>query len=136
MPTRRSINQIVNTVDIAPTLAQACGFPSADSSSFQGHSLLPLLRLSSGGTPREGYSESLYPRTSFGWHSLHAIETERYHYIEAPREELYDLDANPEETHNLAPEKSSVAAVLRENLQRPGGALFPPRRDFSSGPYH
>ena len=114
--TQRSINQVVNTVDIAPTLTQACGFPSTDSASFQGRSLLPLVRSTSGGAPRDGYSESLYPRTSFGWHSLHGIATERYHYVEAPREELYDLEVDPEETHNLLGEKPSVAAALRENL--------------------
>lgn len=114
----RSVDQVVNTVDIAPTLTQVCGFPSTDSSSFQGRSLLPLLRAASSSAPprEEGYSESLYPRTSFGWHSLHGIETERYHYIEAPREEVYDFAVDPGETHNLAREKPTLAATLRENL--------------------
>jgi Tfp pilus assembly protein PilF len=115
-PAPHTIDLVVNTVDIAPTLTQACGFPSADSTSFQGRSLLPLLRSTAGGAPRAGYSESLYPRTSFGWHSLHGIETERYHYVEAPREELYDLGLDPAETHNLLGEKPSVAATLREDL--------------------
>jgi len=116
-PPLHSIDQVVNTVDIAPTLTHACGFPSIDSASFQGRNLLPLLGFTSSAVPREeGYSESLYPRTSFGWHSLHGIETERYHYIEAPREELYDIAVDPSENHNLAGEKPSIAATLRENL--------------------
>ena len=125
---RRSINQVVSTVDIAPTLTQACGFPSPDSASFQGRSLLPLLASTSPSAPGVGYSESLYPRTSFGWHSLRGTETEQYHYIEAPREELYDLQQDPEETHNIAGEKPTLVATLRENLRalvarfaRPGG---------------
>ena len=115
-PARRTIDQVANTVDIAPTLAQVCGFPSADSASFQGRSLFPLVLSSAGAQAREGYAQSLYPRTSFGWHSLHGIETERYHYIEAPREELYDLEQDPREEHNLFGEKPSLAATLRENL--------------------
>jgi len=114
--TQRTINDVVNTVDIAPTLTAACGFSSADSASFQGRSLLPLVQSRSTGPGRPGYSESLYPRTSFGWHSLHGTETERYHYIEAPREELYDLDQDPAETHNLIGEKPTLAATMREDL--------------------
>jgi choline-sulfatase len=115
-PAQRSVSAVVSTVDIAPTLVQYCRFPSADSASFQGRSLLPLIRSQVPGTPREGYSESLYPRSSFGWHSLHGTETEQYHYIEAPREELYDLRLDPTETHNIVGQKPTVAATLRENL--------------------
>ena len=114
---RGSVNQVVSTVDIAPTLTQFEQFPSRDLASFQGRSLVPLLESTSPVAPREGYSESLYPRTSFGWHSLHGIETERYHYIEAPREELYDLERDPDETRNILGQKSPVGALLSENLR-------------------
>jgi choline-sulfatase len=116
-PSQGSISQVVNTVDIAPTLTQFCRFPSKDSASFQGRSLLPLLESSSPGAPRQGYSESLYPRSSFGWHSLHGVETERYHYIEVPREELYDLEQDPDETRNLLAQKPALAGSLREDLR-------------------
>ena len=114
---RGSINQVVSTVDIAPTLAQFAEFPSRDLASFQGRSLVPLLESTSPGAPRQGYSESLYPRTSFGWHSLHGLETERYHYIEAPREELYDLERDPDETRNIFGQKPPLGALLSENLR-------------------
>src|SRR5215469_12507153 len=104
-PARCSVNQVVNTVDIAPTLTHYCRFPSADSAGFQGRSLLPLVESSSPGAPRLGYSESLYPRSSFGWHSLHGAETDDYHYIEAPHAELYDLRQDPAETHNILEQK-------------------------------
>ena len=41
-------------------------FPSADSASFQGRSLLLLVQSRAPGASREGYSQSLYPRSSFG----------------------------------------------------------------------
>jgi tetratricopeptide (TPR) repeat protein len=129
---RRSVNQVVNTVDIAPTLTQYCHFPSGDSASFQGRSLVPLVESTSPGAPRQGYSESLYPRSSFGWHSLHGTETEEYHYIEAPREELYDMRQDPAETHNILGQKPTLAATLRENMRaltaryaRPSGGATP-----------
>src|SRR3989442_15009668 len=113
---RRTISEVVSTVDIAPTLVQFCDFPTADFASFQGRSLAPLLRSPAPGSSRDAYSESLYPRSSFGWHSLHGVETERYHYIEAPREELYDLERDPDETRNILGQKSPVGALLSENL--------------------
>jgi choline-sulfatase len=114
---RRRVNQVVNSVDIAPTLVQFCQFPAPDSAMFQGRSLLPLLRSPAPGSARDAYSESLYPRSSFGWHSLHAIETDRYHYIEARTAELYDLNQDPRETRNVIAQFPSVAATLRETLR-------------------
>lgn len=117
VPAQRDIPGVVNLVDIAPTLTQFCGFPSSQLSSFQGKSLLPLIQKSSSTTPRSGYSESLYPRNSFGWHSLYGLETESYHYIEAPREELYDLRMDPGESRNIIRREPALAAALRENLR-------------------
>jgi choline-sulfatase len=114
---RRTISEVVSTVDIAPTLVQFCDFPTADFASFQGRSLAPLLRSPSPGSSRDAYSESLYPRSSFGWHSLHGVETERYHYIEAPREELYDLQKDPKENRNVTLDQPSIASALRERLR-------------------
>ncbi len=63
------------------------------------------------------YSETFYPFSSFGWSPLHALESERFHFIEAPRPELYDLEADPGETHNLATEQPATVAVFQEKLR-------------------
>ncbi len=117
-PARRSVVRVVNTVDIAPTLAQFCRFDSSDVANFQGRSLLALLDKSPPTPTREGYSESLYPRSTFGWHSLRAVETGQYHYIAAPKEELYDLEQDPGETHNLVRQSPATVAALRAILQQ------------------
>lgn len=116
-PAQRTIAQVVNTVDIAPTLVQFCGFPSADLGTFQGQSLLTLITKGSASSMRYGYSESLYPRSLLGASALFGLRTERYHYIRAPREELYDLDQDPGEKQNLVRQKPTVAQALREALQ-------------------
>ncbi len=116
VPSQRVVTQVASTVDIAPTLAQLCRFPSGDLASFQGRSLVGLLEKKPAGAPRAGYSESLYPRSTFGWHSLRSIETDEYHYIDAPHAELYDLKLDPNETRNLIGEKPAVAAALRQVL--------------------
>ncbi len=64
------------------------------------------------------YSETFYPFSSFGWSPLHALETSRYHYIEAPQPELYDLAADPEEKNNLAAQQTATVAVLKDKLQK------------------
>jgi len=64
------------------------------------------------------YSETFYPFSSFGWNPLHALETNRYHYIEAPAPELYDLAADPEEKNNVAAQQSATVAVLKDKLQK------------------
>ena len=63
------------------------------------------------------YSESFYAFSSFGWSPLHALQTSRYHYIEAPTPELYDVIADPQEKNNLAPQQAATVAVLEDKLQ-------------------
>jgi arylsulfatase A-like enzyme/Tfp pilus assembly protein PilF len=63
------------------------------------------------------YSETFYPFSSFGWSPLHALETNRYHYIDAPQPELYDLSADPQETNNIATQQPATMAVFKQQLQ-------------------
>jgi len=61
---------------------------------------------------RTVYSETLYPRLHFGWSDLASAIDGRYHYVRAPRAELYDTTADRRERTNLAGEKASTAAAL------------------------
>lgn len=63
------------------------------------------------------YSETFYPFSSFGWNPLHAVETSRYHYIDAPTPELYDLASDPGETTNIAAQQTATVAVLKSKVQ-------------------
>jgi len=126
VPERRSVSSIVNTVDIAPTLARYCSFPSADTRTFQGQSLLSLVERGPTGNPRYGYSESLYPGIFFGSQALFGLETEQYHYIRAPREELYDVKKDPGERRNILDENRAVAHALRQELEGTLSRFKPP----------
>jgi tetratricopeptide (TPR) repeat protein len=64
------------------------------------------------------YSETFYPFSSFGWSPLHSLETSRYHYIDAPRPELYDLNSDPEETRNVSATQTEVVSVLKEKIKQ------------------
>src|SRR5437773_12417813 len=63
------------------------------------------------------YAESYYPRNTFGWHELRALITSQYQYVDAPRPELYDLERDPNQTHNLMASQSAVAAALQDELR-------------------
>src|SRR6266851_2327941 len=101
----------VETTAVAPTLLEAAGIHDGMGQQLQSHGLLDAAAASDD----VAYSETFYPFSSFGWSPLHALETTRYHYIEAPQPELYDLDADPEEKNNLA--QTATIAVLKDRLQ-------------------
>src|SRR5205807_9436366 len=88
----------VQTSAVAPTLLQAAGIHDGMGEQLQTPGLIEK-RVA---TDDPAYSETFYPFSSFGWSPLHALETSRYHYIEAPQPELYDLNADPDEQNNVA----------------------------------
>ncbi len=91
----------VETVAVAPTLTQFAGKNALSEKQFQSRSLLGDLATDTS-EDDAAYSESFYSFSSFGWSPLHALQTRRYHYIEAPEPELYDVIADPAEKNNLA----------------------------------
>jgi arylsulfatase A-like enzyme len=121
------IRQLVNIVDLSPTLLDAAGLPVPDG--MEGCSILPLVRGETEGWPEEALiqiSESQVGR---------AVRTHRWKYgVTAPdkdgqrdsaseqyvEEYLYDLRADPYELANLIGLAShrEVAAVMRERLIR------------------
>jgi len=103
----------VETVAVAPTLLASARIKDAVEKQFNSRGLL--------GAAEEkedaAYSETFYPLNSFGWSPLHALETSRYHYVDAPQPELYDLPADPEEKNNLITSQGATASVLKEKLR-------------------
>ena len=80
-------------VDVAPTLLEFAGTPI---DGVDGQSLVAAF--SAPRVPdRLVYSETMYPRLHFGWSDLASAIDGRYHYIRAPKPELYDVAADPGE---------------------------------------
>lgn len=108
------LKQLVETIAVAPTLLHLAGLHDQIEKQFQRRNLFD--RDSDQNAP--AYSETFYPFSSFGWSPLHSLETSRYHYIEAPRPELYDLNSDPGEGNNIAATQPEVATVLKDQLKQ------------------
>jgi arylsulfatase A-like enzyme/Tfp pilus assembly protein PilF len=135
----RVIADPVSLVDLMPTVLGAVGLEVP--SQVQGRSLLPQIRDArdrddlhgndlhrddQAGRDRVLYGETYLPRLHFNWSELRASENTKYHFIDAPRPELYDLAKDPGEVHNLFTEKKAVAEEMRAKLT---GMI----RDYSAG---
>jgi arylsulfatase A-like enzyme/Tfp pilus assembly protein PilF len=119
----RRVRTPVQHVDIAPTVLDLAKAPGAGN--LRGRSLKALLDGSGDVAPRPIYSEAAYGERRFGWAPIAALTDGRFRYIRAPREELYDLEADPHERHNLAglvEEETERLVRLRQTLERLAGA--------------
>ena len=114
-PRARTPKEVVNLADLVPTILQILHFDvPAD---VQGRNLFPVINSKSEADSRSLYAETFLPRLHFNWSELRSVETDKYHFIDAPKPELYDLSADPEELHNIIAEKQAVADELRARLK-------------------
>lgn len=106
----------VETASVAPTILELAKLrDDALQKQFQAPSLP-----AAGKEPAEeghAYSETFYPFSSFGWSPLRSLHTDRYHYIQAPKPELYELRTDPEERENLALKLPAIASALKQGLE-------------------
>ncbi|MFA5910477.1 MAG: sulfatase-like hydrolase/transferase [Vicinamibacterales bacterium] len=109
----RAVPEQVRIVDVMPTVLDLVG--AAVPSEVQGVSLMPLGR----GEEMDllGFSETWYPRYHYGWSELTAVRDGRYKFIAAPRRELYDTQADPGETRDLAASNPRMADALERALR-------------------
>jgi hypothetical protein len=115
------VDQIAAHIDITPTLLDACDVPAGSEPKLDGRSLVPLLQ----GRP----AAVLSPRTLYlQWHRGDAPEpgrafaarTQQYKLLRPeprrtgppPPLELYDLDQDPFEQHDLAEANPEIVARM------------------------
>ena len=119
----RATKQLAETVDIFPTLAELAGLPAPRGPQpIDGLSLVAALRDPS--TSIRDHAYHAYPR---GERMGRAIRTERYRLVEWKKPgasadtaelELYDYQADPRETKNLAASQPEIVAQFRTILAR------------------
>jgi N-acetylglucosamine-6-sulfatase len=132
------VKEMVQNIDIAPTLLAAAGVPVPAAAKMDGRSFLPLLQGQS--IPwrdhllYEYHWEWNFPATP----TLFAIRTERFKYIYYygvwDYDGLYDLQTDPHERHNLInvpayqEQIETLKKQLFDELEVSGGLDIPVRR--------
>lgn len=116
---RRRVAAPVQHIDLVPTILALVEGPRGRGvarPTGRGRSLLPVLEASGTIAETPIYSESLSPRLHFGWSELYALSDDRYRYIRAPRDELYDLTQDARELTSVAAEYPRVRSGMRGAL--------------------
>ena len=113
-PSHKVVSDQVGLIDVAPTILDLMGLPQDPK--MQGISLKTLMQ--KGTFPPESYCyiESVAAMMDRNWAPLQGLRTGEWKYIDAPRQELYDLRNDPQETRNVIEKNPDQARHLREKL--------------------
>lgn len=138
----REINSLTSNVDIAPTLTEIAGARGLDE--VHGRSLLPLLT----GDEADGQREEIFTQMNGVelYYTQRIMRVGRYKYIfnGFDFDELYDLEADPGEMHNLIndealePVKRRLIARMWEYVRETGDTIdngYPPVGLVPVGPH-
>lgn len=108
----RTCDRIAAHIDLLPTILDACGVAQPGGRQLDGKSLWPLARGTAGAWP----DRMLFTQ----WHRgdrpepfrASAVRTQRYKLVNG--KELYDLESDPAESHDIAAVNPEVVARLRK----------------------
>ncbi len=111
-----TVGDPVQLSDVFTTVVKAVGLPDVTAPD----GTVSLLDLAAGAPApaRTLYAETIFPRIHFGWSDLASLLDGRWHYVEAPKPELYDLEKDPSENANLAPDRPQPFRTLRIEMEK------------------
>jgi arylsulfatase A-like enzyme len=140
VPAGTACAELCTTMDLLPTLARLAGAAPPGDRILDGHDIRPLLTAAPGArSPYEAfyyyYMEQLQAVRSGRW-KLHLPLAAKWQNFrgaaKASQAELYDLDADPGEAHNVAaahPDVVARLAALADKARRDLGDLNQPGRN-------
>lgn len=113
-PAGRRVSGLASLVDVAPTILDLMGLPALHGA--EGTSLVRRIGDPASSGEASAYAETFLPRLHYGFSPLRSLRKGRHKLILAPRPELYDLEADPAESHNLFDENPAEAGRLMAEL--------------------
>jgi arylsulfatase A-like enzyme len=131
VPPGLRLEQMVELVDVYPTLSELAGLPVPDW--LQGTSAVPLVQQPGRPWKRAVFSQFLRRGRWVGADGVetmgYGMRTDRFHYVawmdwatrKIAARELYDLEGDPMETVNLAPRPAFRSVLEALEAQRRGG---------------
>jgi choline-sulfatase len=108
-----SVREPVGLIDVLPTVTTL--LKAAAPKSLQGSSVLARPQTRAG---RAIYSETYYPRIHLGWSELRSLVDTRYHYIDGPSPELYEVVRDPGDRADVVSREATVALRMKAELDR------------------
>ena len=108
------VEEAANLADLLPTILDLVGV--AQPGDLQGRSLVAAMRRKPTGVGEADYAETYLPRIHFNWSELRGVRYRQYHFIDAPRPELYDVVSDPHELKNLYSTQRAIANEMRRRL--------------------
>ena len=113
LPSNLIVPARVRLIDILPTVLDMLNMPKPVS--VQGISLIPYIQKKKK-NDLDSYLETYYPKENYGWSPLVGLIAGGWKYIRAPKEELYNLKADPAEQKNALDLDRRAAAKLKASL--------------------
>lgn len=114
----------VQLTDLFTTVGEALALPGTPR--IEGNVSLAALAAGGKAPDRRIFGETFFPRTHFGWKELASALDGRWHTIDAPEPEFYDLAADPGEVANLAGTKPGPFRSMRIELEKARAAFESP----------
>lgn len=116
VPSKQVVESQVRLLDIAPTILEFAKLGDRRTEQMQGASLLPLLEDPTLDLRLPCYSDTMVPKTNYGFSALRSIRLTDGKYILSPRPELFGYPDDYLELFNLAESDKDRADAMRQEL--------------------
>jgi choline-sulfatase len=115
-PTHGTVSAPVQLIDVFTTVAKSLGLPGFTAPPGTVSLLATVASPQNPG--RQVFAETFFPRIHFGWSDLRSLLDGRFHYIEGPRPEFFDLAGDPAERANLIERKPAPFRAMRIEMEK------------------